>query len=124
MKDNCFNDNWFIFEVISSYGTHLHNYFYWLQIAILAKYHNIPFYVAAPLTSVDFQMPDGDRIVIEERSEREMTHINDTRIAAEGITCWNPAFDVTPASLITGIITEIGIFKPSELINAREKSER
>lgn len=94
------------------------------QIAILAKYHNIPFYVAAPLTSVDFQMPDGDRIVIEERSEREMTHINDTRIAAEGITCWNPAFDVTPASLITGIITEIGIFKPSELINAREKSER
>lgn len=64
-------------------------------------------------------MSNGDRIVIEERSEREMTHINDKRIAAEGITCWNPAFDVTPASLITGIITEIGIFKPSELINAK-----
>lgn len=76
--------------------------------------------MAAPLTSVDFQMPDGDGIVIEERSEREITHMNDKRIAAEGITCWNPAFDVTPASLITGIITEIGVFKPSELINAKE----
>lgn len=85
------------------------------QIAVLAKYHNIPFYVAAPLTTVDFQMPNGDKIIIEERSEREMTHINDKRIAAEGITCWNPAFDVTPANLITGIITNIGIFKPSEL---------
>ncbi|XP_011865942.1 PREDICTED: methylthioribose-1-phosphate isomerase [Vollenhovia emeryi] len=90
------------------------------QIAILAKYHHIPFYVAAPLTSVDFQMPDGDGIIIEERSEREMTHVNNERIAAEGVTCWNPAFDVTPASLITGIITEIGIFEPSELINAKE----
>ncbi|KAL6255104.1 hypothetical protein P5V15_013436 [Pogonomyrmex californicus] len=90
------------------------------QIAILAKYHNIPFYVAAPLTSIDFQMSDGNNIVIEERPEREMTHINDKRIAAEGIACWNPAFDVTPASLITGIITEVGIFEPSELINGKE----
>lgn len=80
--------------------------------------------MAAPLTSVDFQMLNGDQIVIEERSEREMTHINDKRIAAEGITCWNPAFDVTPASLITGIVTEIGIFKPSELINAKENRKR
>lgn len=69
-------------------------------------------------------MLNGDQIVIEERSEREMTHINDKRIAAEGITCWNPAFDVTPASLITGIVTEIGIFKPSELINAKENRKR
>ncbi|KAL0123499.1 hypothetical protein PUN28_005781 [Cardiocondyla obscurior] len=79
------------------------------QIAILAKYHNVPFYVAAPLTSVDFEMRDGGNIIIEERSEREMTHVNDKRIAAEGIECWNPAFDVTPASLITGIITELGL---------------
>lgn len=92
------------------------------QIAILAKYHNVPFYVAAPMTSIDFQMLNGDNIIIEERSEREMTHINDKRIAAEGIKCWNPAFDVTPASLITGIITEIGTFKPSELIHVKEKT--
>jgi len=66
-------------------------------------------------------MPNGDQIVIEERSEREMTHINDKRIAAEGIKCWNPAFDVTPASLITGIITNIGIFKPSDLMTCAKK---
>ncbi|KMQ98283.1 methylthioribose-1-phosphate isomerase-like protein [Lasius niger] len=89
-------------------------------IAILAKYHNVPFYVAAPMTSIDFQMPNGDNIIIEERSEREMTHMNDKRIAAEGIKCWNPSFDVTPASLITGIITEIGTFKPSELIRVKK----
>lgn len=59
-------------------------------------------------------MSNGDQIVIEERSEREMTHMNDKRIAAEGITCWNPAFDVTPASLITGIIMNICVSKPSD----------
>lgn len=75
----------------------------------------MPFYVAAPLTSVDFTIPSGDRIVIEERPEREMTHINDQRVAAAGIQCWNPAFDVTPASLITGIVTEEGVYVPGEL---------
>ena len=60
-------------------------------------------------------MTDGDKIVIEERPEHELTHVNGTRIAAEGIKCWNPAFDVTPADLITGIITEKGVYKPSEL---------
>lgn len=128
IKDvNCSDNNGLSSKIsLYTYSTYtpLHNYLYWLQIAILAKYHNIPFYVAAPLTSVDFQMLNGDQIVIEERSEREMTHINDKRIAAEGITCWNPAFDVTPASLITGIVTEIGIFKPSELINAKEDRKR
>ncbi|KYN17519.1 PREDICTED: methylthioribose-1-phosphate isomerase [Trachymyrmex cornetzi] len=84
------------------------------QIAILAKYHDVPFYVAASLTSKDSNMSNGDQIVIEERPEREMTHMNDKRIAAEGITCWNPAFDVTPASLITGIITNFGVSKPSD----------
>ncbi|XP_066590430.1 methylthioribose-1-phosphate isomerase [Prorops nasuta] len=90
------------------------------QIAILAKYHNVPFYVAAPRTSIDFDTPSGDHIVIEERSEREMTHINDQRIAAAGIQCWNPAFDVTPASLITGIITEVGVYKPEDLIKLKK----
>ncbi|KYM89705.1 Methylthioribose-1-phosphate isomerase [Atta colombica] len=84
------------------------------QIAILAKYHDVPFYVAAPLTSIDLNMSNGDQIIIEERSEQEMTHMNDKRIAAEGITCWNPAFDVTPTSLITGIIMNTGVSKPSD----------
>ncbi|XP_060814892.1 methylthioribose-1-phosphate isomerase isoform X1 [Bombus pascuorum] len=89
------------------------------QIAIVAKYHNVPFYVAAPRTSIDFSIPSGDHIVIEERPEREMTHINGQRIAAPGIQCWNPAFDVTPASLIKGIITEVGVYRPEDLIQLK-----
>lgn len=85
------------------------------QIAVVANYHNVPFYVAAPLTSIDLNKANGEQIVIEERAEYEMTHVGGHRIAAKGIKCWNPAFDVTPASLITGIITEKGVFKPNEL---------
>lgn len=85
------------------------------QIAVVAKYHNVPFYIAAPLTSIDLKIPSGDQIVIEERPDREMTHVGEHRIAAQGIKCWNPAFDVTPAHLITGIITEKGVFKPEEI---------
>ncbi|XP_057656014.1 methylthioribose-1-phosphate isomerase [Diorhabda carinulata] len=89
------------------------------QIAVLAKYHGVPFYVAAPFTSIDFSIPSGDHIVIEERPDREMTHVGEHRIAAKGITCWNPAFDVTPASLIAGFITEKGVFKANQLIEQR-----
>ncbi|CAG9839535.1 unnamed protein product [Diabrotica balteata] len=85
------------------------------QIAVLAKYHGVPFYVAAPFTSIDVSIPSGDHIVIEERPDREMTHVGEHRIAAKGISCWNPAFDVTPAALIEGIITEKGVFKPEQL---------
>ncbi|XP_050433341.1 methylthioribose-1-phosphate isomerase isoform X1 [Adelges cooleyi] len=85
------------------------------QIAVVAKHHDVPFYVAAPLTSIDFNVNTGDSIIIEERPQVEMTHINNIRIASPGVTCWNPAFDVTPARLITGIITEKGVFRPSEL---------
>ncbi|XP_074041219.1 methylthioribose-1-phosphate isomerase [Leptinotarsa decemlineata] len=85
------------------------------QIAVLAKYHGVPFYVAAPFTSIDMKVPSGDHIVIEERPDREMTHVGEHRIAAKGIACWNPAFDVTPAALIAGIITETGIFRPEQL---------
>lgn len=85
------------------------------QIAVVAKYHNVPFYIAAPLTSIDLKIGSGDQIVIEERPDREMTHVGEHRIAAQGIKCWNPAFDVTPAHLITGIITERGVFKPEEI---------
>lgn len=87
------------------------------QIAVLAKYHNVPFYVAAPFTSIDMSIPTGDCIVIEERPHREMTHVGEHRIAAPGVSCWNPAFDVTPACLITAIITERGVFRPFDLSN-------
>ncbi|XP_043251593.1 methylthioribose-1-phosphate isomerase isoform X2 [Colletes gigas] len=89
------------------------------QIAIVAKYHNVPFYVAAPRTSIDFSIPSGDHIIIEERPVREMTHIKNQQIAAGGIQCWNPAFDVTPASLIKDFITEVGVFSPEDLIQLK-----
>eukprot|EP00794_Sanderia_malayensis_P016996 gene16996-18708_t len=86
------------------------------QLAISAKYHGVPFYVAAPTTSVDLNLETGEQIVIEERSKEEITHFRGEKCAADGIECFNPAFDVTPADLITGgIITELGVFKPSEL---------
>ncbi|KAK9880998.1 hypothetical protein WA026_014341 [Henosepilachna vigintioctopunctata] len=85
------------------------------QIAVLAKYHGVPFYVAAPFTSIDKKITGGDQIVIEERPDREVTHVGEHRIAAQGISCWNPAFDITPASLIAGIITEKGVFLPEDL---------
>ncbi|EFN81802.1 Translation initiation factor eIF-2B subunit alpha/beta/delta-like protein [Harpegnathos saltator] len=99
---------------------------YQASIAILAKHHGVPFYVAAPRTSIDFAIASGDQIVIEERPEREMTHIKNQRIAAPGIQCWNPAFDVTPAHLIAGIITEVGVYRPAELIrlSTEESLER
>ncbi|XP_028679183.2 methylthioribose-1-phosphate isomerase [Erpetoichthys calabaricus] len=86
------------------------------QLAIGAKHHKIPFYVAAPSTSCDLSLESGREIVIEERPAQELTDINGARIAAPGIDVWNPAFDVTPHELITGgIITELGVFLPSEL---------
>ncbi|KAG8547316.1 hypothetical protein GDO81_028546 [Engystomops pustulosus] len=85
------------------------------QLAVLAKHHGIPFYVAAPSTSCDLSLPTGGSIVIEERPSQELTDINGVRVAAPGIGVWNPAFDVTPHELITGIITEHGVFRPEEL---------
>ncbi|OXA61238.1 Methylthioribose-1-phosphate isomerase [Folsomia candida] len=77
------------------------------QLAIAAKAHGVGFYVAAPFSSIDPTISTGDQIVIEERPGTEVTQI--------GTRVWNPAFDVTPANLITGIITEIGVFTPEEL---------
>ncbi|XP_055399148.1 methylthioribose-1-phosphate isomerase isoform X2 [Bubalus kerabau] len=86
------------------------------QLAIAAKHHGIPFYVAAPSSSCDLRLETGREIVIEERPGQELTDINGVRIAAPGIGVWNPAFDVTPHDLITGgIITELGVFAPEEL---------
>ena len=87
------------------------------QLAVLAKSHNILFYVAAPFSSIDFQIPDGDSIPIEERPHSEMTHTGSIRTAAAGINCWNPGFDVTPSELVTGgIVTEKGVFKANQLV--------
>lgn len=81
-------------------------------VAIAAKYHNIPFYVAAPLSTIDPSIASGEEIKIEERSREEVTHINGKIICAPEVNVINPGFDVTPAELITGIITEVGILRP------------
>jgi methylthioribose-1-phosphate isomerase len=78
-------------------------------LAVLAKRHGIPFYVAAPLSTFDPKIPDGSHIEIEERPASEVTGYRDRRWAPEGVLVRNPAFDVTPADLITGIITERGV---------------
>ena len=81
-------------------------------VAVLAREHQIPFYVAAPLSTVDLQTPDGAHIPIEERSAREVTHIGAQRLTPTGALIRNPAFDVTPHHLIAGIITERGVLRP------------
>jgi methylthioribose-1-phosphate isomerase len=81
-------------------------------LAVLAKRHGIPFYVAAPLSTFDPKMPDGSHIPIEERPAAEVTGYGETRWAPQGVSVRNPAFDVTPAELITGIICERGIASP------------
>jgi methylthioribose-1-phosphate isomerase len=85
-------------------------------VAVLCKEHGIPFYVAAPMSSIDFSIPTGDMIPIEERAAKEVTHIfGACRIAPEGVQVRNLAFDVTPARYVTAIITENGAFKPENL---------
>lgn len=81
-------------------------------VAIAAKYHNVPFYIAAPLSTIDTSIESGTQIPIEERSKEEVTHINGKTICAEGVNVINPGFDVTPHELITGIITEKGVLYP------------
>jgi methylthioribose-1-phosphate isomerase len=81
-------------------------------VAVLAREHKVPFYVAAPLSTIDLATPDGDRIPIEERDQREVSHLGSSRLTPEGAKIRNPAFDVTPHRYIAGIITERGIFRP------------
>jgi methylthioribose-1-phosphate isomerase len=78
-------------------------------VAVLAKEHNIPFYVAAPISTVDLHTPDGSSIPIEERNDKEVTHVGSSRLTPEGAHIRNPAFDVTPHKYVTAIITERGI---------------
>jgi len=81
-------------------------------LAILAKQHNIPFYVAAPLSTCDFDVESGNDIPIEERDESEVRMFGQTLVAPEDVNVYNPAFDVTPHELITAIVTEKGVVKP------------
>ncbi|MEW5761776.1 MAG: S-methyl-5-thioribose-1-phosphate isomerase [Bacillota bacterium] len=82
------------------------------SLAVLAQAHALPFYVAAPLSTLDMQLACGEEIPIEERPAEEVTHCGGLRIVPEGIEVWNPAFDVTPARLVTAIITDAGVAYP------------
>lgn len=81
------------------------------NLAVLASYHSLPLYVAAPTSTVDFKLEDGKNFPIEERNAREMLEVNGTRIAPPGTKVYSPAFDVTPGSLVSAIITERGILR-------------
>ncbi len=78
-------------------------------LAVLADYHNVPFYVAAPVSTIDMTVESGESIIIEKRCSSEITYLDGHLTAPEGITAFNPAFDITPAKLITAIITERGV---------------
>jgi methylthioribose-1-phosphate isomerase len=91
------------------------------SLALVAKAHNIPFYVAAPLSTVDFSLSHGNEIPIEERDPEEIYQVGETIITPTGAEFYNPAFDVTPAQLITAIITENGVFAPGELAKSHLK---
>jgi methylthioribose-1-phosphate isomerase len=90
-------------DVANKIGTYM--------VAVLAKRHGIPFYVAAPLSTIDLDTPDGAAIPIEERHPSEVTGFRECQWAAEGVAVRNPAFDVTPAELITALITEAGVVR-------------
>jgi len=88
-------------------------------VAVLAERHRIPFYIAAPLSTIDIGMADGSAIPIEERAASEVTGFRDMRWAPEGVSVVNPAFDVTPAALITGLITEKGVIERPDAAKIR-----
>jgi methylthioribose-1-phosphate isomerase len=82
------------------------------SLAVLAERHAIPFYVAAPTSTIDHGTKSGSEIPVEQRNEEEVTHVAGIRIAAEGVKVYAPAFDVTPHQFITAIVTEAGVLKP------------
>jgi methylthioribose-1-phosphate isomerase len=89
-------------------------------LAVMARRHGVPVYVAAPLSSIDLDCPTGAQIPIEERSASELTEIAGRRIAPAGVATFNPAFDVTPAELVTAIVTERGVAHPPYEKSLRE----
>ena len=90
------------------------------MLAVLARHHGIPFYVVAPRSSFDLAIKSGKQIPIEERDGGEVTHFAGVAVAPKGVKVYNPAFDVTPANLITGIVTEYGIIHPPYVKNIYE----
>ncbi|MCA1583329.1 MAG: S-methyl-5-thioribose-1-phosphate isomerase [Acidobacteria bacterium] len=93
------------------------------SVAVLAREHGLPFYVAAPWSTVDLATPDGSHIPIEERSAREVTHVGSNQLAAQGALIRNPAFDVTPHRYITAIVTDRGVVRSPFEHNLRELSD-
>ena len=93
------------------------------SVAVLAKENGIPFYVAAPVSTLDLSLASGEQIPIEQRSSHEVTHIGSTPIAPEGVEVANPAFDVTPNRYVTAIITENGIARPPFVESLRKLAE-
>jgi methylthioribose-1-phosphate isomerase len=87
------------------------------MLAVLAHHHGIPFYIVAPRSTFDLEIRSGKQIPIEERKSEEVTHFAGVATAPKGIKAYNPAFDVTPAKLITGIVTEYGIIHPPYVKN-------
>jgi methylthioribose-1-phosphate isomerase len=81
-------------------------------VAVLARQHDIPFYVAAPFSTLDLKIPDGSHIPIEQRDPTEVTHIGGVRVVPDGVSVFNPAFDVTPHDFVTAIITDRGVARP------------
>jgi methylthioribose-1-phosphate isomerase len=88
-------------------------------LAVLAHAHQIPFYIAAPASTFDLELPSGDGIPIEQRDPREITHGLGRQTAPDGVNVYNPAFDVTPARYIRGIITERGVIQPVDTVRIR-----
>jgi methylthioribose-1-phosphate isomerase len=104
-------------DVVNKVGTY--------NIAVLAKYHKIPFYVAAPVSTIDFRMNTGNEVPIEERSGQEVSEILGKRIAPENVNTYSPAFDITPNELVSGIITDRGIlYPPFKIINLESQGKR
>src|SRR5436309_489190 len=89
------------------------------SLAVLAKQHEIPFYVAAPFSTLDLRIPDGSSIPIEQRDPAEVTHIGGVRVVPDGVPVFSPAFDVTPNSFVTAIITDRGVAVPPYIENLR-----
>ena len=89
------------------------------MVAVMAQQHGVPFYVAAPTSTVDMSLENGDQIPIEERGAEEVTEGFGQRTAPEGVKVYSPAFDVTPAHLITSIITEKGVINPPFNVNLK-----
>lgn len=102
-------------DVANKIGTYM--------VAVLAKRHGIPFYVAAPMSTVDMNCPTGDDIPIEERDAREVTHIKDIQMAPEGIEIGNYAFDVTPNEIVDAIITEKGVARKPYIESLKKMAE-